>query len=83
MDKATKVHKRLAEVAQIRFSEKRKEFVRPPRPIGPTRTVPRWEQVFLARAEASEHQVFRHGPNKSEAKCSRCSKGGKLRAASK
>jgi hypothetical protein len=83
MDKATKVHKRLAEVAQVRFGEKRYDFVKPPKPPGPTRIVPRWEQVFLARAEASEHQVFRHGFKMSQAKCSKCSKGGKIRAASR
>jgi hypothetical protein len=80
---ATKVHKRLVEVAKTRFGEKRQEFVRPPRSNGPTRTVPRWEQVFLSRAATSEHKVFRYGPHRSEAKGSTCSKGGKVRSASK
>jgi ribonuclease HI len=83
MAMATKVHKRLAEVAQTRFGEKRKEFVKPPRPNGPTKTVPRWEQVFLSRASTSEHKVFRYGPHRSEARCSICSKGGKVRSAGK
>jgi hypothetical protein len=82
MAKATKVHKRLVEVAQIRFEEKRKDFIKPPRPV-PPRVTPRWEQVFLARAAASEHKVLRYGPHKAEAKCTICSKGGKVRAASK
>ena len=58
--RATKVHKRLAEVAQVFCWEKRKEFVKPPPAVRLTRPVPRWERVFLTRAEASEHQVFRH-----------------------
>jgi hypothetical protein len=82
MAKATKVHRRLVEVAQIRFEEKRQEFERPPRPA-PSRVVPRWEQVFLARATSSEHQVLRFGPRKSQARCTICSKGGKVKAASK
>ena len=40
MDRAIKVHKRLAEVAQTRFGEQRKEFVKPPRPGGPLLAVP-------------------------------------------
>ena len=83
MAMATKVHQRLVEVAQIRFNGKRKEFVKPPMPDRPTRKIPRWEQVFLSRAAASEHKVFRHGPGGSEAKCSICSKGGKVRSAGK
>jgi ribonuclease HI len=82
MAKAKKVHKRLVEVAQIRFGEKRREFVKPPRPAQ-SRAVPRWEQVFLARSAESEHQVLRFGPNKSQARCTICSKGGKVKAASR
>jgi ribonuclease HI len=83
MAKATQVHKRIAEVAQVLFELKRKEFVRPARPPGPLRTLPRWEQVFLARAAASEHKVIRHGPRRAQARCTICSKGGKVRAASR
>jgi ribonuclease HI len=83
MAKATQVHKRIAEVAQVLFELKRKEFVKPARPPGPLRTLPRWEQVFLARAAASEHQVIRQGPSRGLARCTICSKGGKVRAASR
>jgi hypothetical protein len=83
MAKATGVHKRLAEVAQVLFELKRKEFVKPDRPPGPLRILPRWEQVFLARAAASDHQVIRHGPRRGQARCTLCSKGGKIRAASR
>ena len=78
---ATAVQQRLAEEALSRFGEKRKEFIKPPKPDGPVKTVPRWEQVFLSRASTSEHKVFRHGPNRSEAKCSICFQGGKVRSA--
>ena len=82
MKKATKVHHRLLAIAHIRFEEKRLEFVRPPA-NAPNVKRPRWEQVFISRATASEHQVLRFGPCGSKARCSICSKGGKVRAASK
>jgi hypothetical protein len=82
MEKATKVHRRLLTVAQIRFGENRHEFVRTP-PQAPKATRPRWEKVFLTRAAESDHQVVRFGPRGSKAKCSICSKGGKVRVASR
>ena len=82
MTRAKQVQCRLVEVAQIKFGEKRKEFVRPPRTI-PLRVVPRWEQVFLTRPAESDHQIVRFGPNKSQARCTVCSKSGKVKAASR
>ena len=83
MSKATQVHKRLAAVSQVLFERKRKEFVKPPRPLIAPRVLPRWEQVFLARAMASEHRVVRHGPRRTRAICTVCSKEGKVRAATR
>ena len=80
--KSKRVHSRLVEVAQVRFAEKRKDFVKPPRSI-PRPVVPRWEKVFLARAANSDHRVVRFGPSKSQVKCTLCSKSGKVKAASK
>jgi hypothetical protein len=62
------VQRRLTLIARIKFGEKRKEFVRPAKEPR-CKAVPRWEQVFLARAAASDHRVLRFGPGQGQAKC--------------